>query len=235
MTTRLNYIPFLGILSLGYFIGICFPDIDQNFHNLLGHRSIVTHSILLPFIVEYFLKKKKKITKLKVIFVSGIYLGIGLHLSADLHPKGWGGFANIKLPGNNSIGGLSPIWIGINAIFGFYFAATNLRLITSEKKYLLSYLSIAIIFALLVISGEPYNNGEILITFLILLFVTYFYSKKKGSNLMDFKKNLNIQSQGKKVTKKKLKGGFWSYLLGSLIIIPLILIVVLFLISLLIS
>ena len=125
---ELNYFAFIGVLSFAYFIGLFFPDIDQGFQGLLGHRSIITHSILLPYLLlYYFIKKKSNPNVLIKIFIIGIFLGIGLHLSADLHPKSFKGYALIKLPGNIDVGGLSPIWIAVNAAAGLYFAGLLLN------------------------------------------------------------------------------------------------------------
>ena len=102
MNRELNYFPFIAVLSLGYFVGLFFPDTDQSFQLLLGHRSIITHSILLPYLLYLYFNKKNNLTPLKTILIVGIYLGIGLHLSADLHPKAFRGYALIKENYSNS-------------------------------------------------------------------------------------------------------------------------------------
>ena len=133
MNKELNYFAFIIVLSFGYFIGLFFPDTDQGMQGLLGHRSIITHSILLPYLLYSYFKKNNNLTPLKTIFIVGIYLGIGLHLSADLHPKAFRGFALIKLPFNIDIGGLSPIWIGFNALISLYFAGSCLNNLTKQN------------------------------------------------------------------------------------------------------
>ena len=54
MTQKINYFIFLVLLFIGFLTGLNFPDIDQGYKIALGHRSIITHSILLPYILYYF-------------------------------------------------------------------------------------------------------------------------------------------------------------------------------------
>ena len=176
---ELNYFAFIGVLSFAYFIGLFFPDIDQGFQGLLGHRSIITHSILLPYLLlYYFIKKKSNPNVLIKIFIIGIFLGIGLHLSADLHPKSFKGYALIKLPGNIDVGGLSPIWIAVNAAAGLYFAGLLLNKTTHKKLFWISYLVIASLVGMIYAAEERYNGEAIALTFIILLFATFFISRK---------------------------------------------------------
>ena len=181
MQKEINYFYFLVFLISSFFIGLAFPDVDQMFQSLLGHRSILTHSILLPYLLYIYLEKKEP--RVKTILI-GLLLGIGLHLSADLHPKSWIGFALIKLPFNISIGGLSPIWIGINAIAALYAAAYFLNLLTNRKLFWISYLVIALVVGITYADAERYNEVSIAITFIVLLFSTFFVAKIKS------KKNL---------------------------------------------
>ena len=143
-----NYFVFLGVYFLS-FLTLNIPDIDQAFLGLLGHRSIITHSILFPYLLyHFFIKKKDKPNDYLIFFVIGFYISIAIHLSADLHPKGWRGTANIKLPGNNSIGeGLSIIWMSLNVIVGTYFSSRLLINISNTKKYLIPYVIVAALIA----------------------------------------------------------------------------------------
>jgi len=203
MNKELNYFAFIVVLSFGYFIGLFFPDIDQGMQGLLGHRSIITHSILLPYLLYSYFKKKNNLTPLKTIFIVGIYLGIGLHLSADLHPKAFRGFALIKLPFNIDIGELSPIWIGINAGVALFLASTFLNQLTNKKLFWITYLLIALFVGLTYADEEPYNNDAIIGTFIFLLFVTFIYTKIKYRKLTFKEEAKNL----KKPEKKKKKNG----------------------------
>ena len=209
MQKEINYFYFLPVLILSFLLGLAFPDVDQMFQSLLGHRSILTHSILLPYLLYIYLEKKEP--RVKTILI-GLLLGIGLHLSADLHPKSWIGFALIKLPFNISIGGLSPIWIGINAIAALYAAAYFLNLLTNRKLFWISYLVIALVVGITYADAERYNEGSIAITFIVLLFSTFFVAKiKSKKNLIQ--DNQKIEKVKKKPPKKK-KSRFWVYAIG---------------------
>ena len=143
---KINYFRFIGALLAGIIIPhiLNIPDIDQNILSPLGHRSIITHSILFPYLMHYFLINKKDNPNPDfIIFIIGFYLSVAMHLSADLYPKGWRGTAFIKLPGNSSIGeGPSIIWMFLNVLVATYFSAILLKRIANIKKYWITYLII---------------------------------------------------------------------------------------------
>ena len=83
-------------LVVGFAVGNRFPDVDQK-TGLLTHRSIVTHGPLLPFIVVA-VASVVRTNPLRWVAL-GLVVGIAVHLSFDLFPKGWSGFALISVPG----------------------------------------------------------------------------------------------------------------------------------------
>ncbi|CCN33407.1 membrane hypothetical protein [Vibrio nigripulchritudo SO65] len=101
-------------LWISIYIGISIPDLDLKLMGILHHRSIVTHSLLLPLLI---LAVRTSITK---ALVSGIAIGISIHLAADaLSPMR--GFALIYLPEpfKISIGSWqSQLWLGVNSLVG---------------------------------------------------------------------------------------------------------------------
>ena len=87
--------------------GTTWPDADMALG--LGHRSGVTHSLLVPAVLAFRPRWWP--------VAAGLALGIGLHLSADCFPNGMRGFATVKWPGMGSIGaGWSYLWLGVNAV-----------------------------------------------------------------------------------------------------------------------
>ena len=200
---KTNYFIFLGVYFLG-FLTLNIPDIDHAFPGLLGHRSIITHSILFPYLLyHFFIKKKDKPNDYLIFFVIGFYISIAIHLSADLHPKGWRGTANIKLPGNNSIGeGLSIIWMFLNVMVGTYFSSRLLINISNTKKYLIPYVIIAALIAGIYTAKDGGDEGAKFITFLIIFLITFFVAKKRGGGKgIELTKTLTKKKEKK--TKKK--------------------------------
>ena len=189
---QINYFGFFAILLAGFFVTIDFPDLDHHFESLLGHRSIIFHSTLLPYLMYYFLIKKKDNTnKYVIIFIIGAFVGIGLHLSTDnniffiLYIGNWSIPGGIKLPGNNDIGVvLSTIWIALNAITALYFSGLLLNKIAGTKKYWITYLVICLILGLIYciydrksVFFEIYliNVLQKFLTFIFYLFATFYY------------------------------------------------------------
>lgn len=94
-------------LLLALVAGLTLPDIDQPLP--LDHRSAVTHSALPALLVT--------VRRWAWPVASGLALGIGLHLAADLFPDAMIGFATVKAPFAGSIGAdLSYAWLAANAL-----------------------------------------------------------------------------------------------------------------------
>lgn len=105
----------LLFVVIGYFLGINFPDIDQKI-KFIGHRSFITHSPIVTFILFYFVGKKNVDFH---YFLQGFSFAIGIHLLFDLFPKAWFGNALIK-----PMGGIffSKLYIFTSIIISFVFA-----------------------------------------------------------------------------------------------------------------
>ena len=83
------------IFLLVAFVTVSIPDWDQHIDILL-HRSAITHSLLIPFLIDRLSSKYSD--KKYPIIISAIYFAFLVHLSADLFPKSWRGFALISFP-----------------------------------------------------------------------------------------------------------------------------------------
>ncbi|WEM44745.1 hypothetical protein PTW35_26180 (plasmid) [Photobacterium sp. DA100] len=118
----------LVIFALFLYLGLFWPDMDKQLMSLLHHRSMITHSPLLPVLVLVLLRSKYA----KPI-AAGLSAGISIHLAADaLSPMG--GFSQIYLPApfKASIGATeSLLWLGLNAVAGYFLA---LRLLRAHSK-----------------------------------------------------------------------------------------------------
>ena len=74
MTQKINIFLFLGLLFIGFLTGLNFPDTDQGYKITLGHRSIITHSILLPYVLYYFFIKKRALyNKYFTLIIAGFF------------------------------------------------------------------------------------------------------------------------------------------------------------------
>lgn len=128
------------MLVFGY-LGLGFPDIDREFLSILHHRSILTHSILLPAIVLLG-------TSAPVRFgACGFTLGIAIHLSADVmsSPTGFG-MIWLPWPAKFTLGALSPVWMAANAIVGLIWVQI-LLLKVEQRSPLTLYVVMAVVLA----------------------------------------------------------------------------------------
>jgi hypothetical protein len=112
--------PLIAALAtlLAFVVGLTLPDVDMALW--LGHRSAVTHSVLLPGVL---LARRRWWPG-----ACGFGGGLGLHLAAEFFPNRMIGFATVKLP---LVGALSAAgsywWLGVNALACLGLAAWVLR------------------------------------------------------------------------------------------------------------
>ena len=172
---QLNILLFSIIYFFSFFLGYYLIDLDLNFQNLLGHRSIITHSILIPWLIYFY--SKDKTSKYFFTIIMGLFISCSVHLINDLIPKGWSGYAFIKLPGNISLGFLSIPWIFLNALVAMYLGQKILFNYFSKTKYKVLIIIITIITSFLFALND--RNDEMLkfILFLIVFFSFYFYQR----------------------------------------------------------
>lgn len=106
------------ILALAF---LPMPDIDLLAIRLLHHRSILTHSLLVPFLLWWFMPS------LGPAAAAGAFLGVAVHLSADvLSPSRGYGLVWWPEPFQTSLGRWSRLWLLLNAIGGAWMAAAVL-------------------------------------------------------------------------------------------------------------
>ena len=116
----MKYLFAFVLLGVGLAVGNWFPDIDQD-TGLLLHRSIVTHGPLVPLIVVAIAATPRTI--LLRWFALGLVVGFAVHLSFDLFPKGWSGFALINIPVYGwTAPWFSATWIAISTVLCTYLA-----------------------------------------------------------------------------------------------------------------
>ena len=126
---------YLVVLYVSLLAGLEFPDFDLYLLVFLGHRSILTHGIIVPFFLYKFLTKEgyskisnkifgrffsnKDFSKEILDYAYIVFLiGIAIHLCADLFPKAWMGFALIVFPPWIPMGApFSIVWMLLNMFF----------------------------------------------------------------------------------------------------------------------
>ena len=127
---------------VGLHCGIVMPDIDQRI-NLLLHRSIITHSLLIPLIL---LLLALRIGLGLYAFAMGVSIGFAVHHAFDLFPKGWMGTALISIPFYDYTPWLfSWIWIAFTTLACAYLAARLAQGQLDRIWYLLGFIYIFIL------------------------------------------------------------------------------------------
>ena len=108
-----------GVVVGGIILGISLPDVDQNL-SFLDHRSALTHSILIPYLLRGHIRR----LPLGQYLYAGVMAGLAIHMASDLFPKDWVGYALIAVP---IIGRMDPIfsilWLSANVAFALGAAA----------------------------------------------------------------------------------------------------------------
>lgn len=110
----------IGALAflLGISLGAGLPDLDLRI--LHTHRSIITHG--LPVFVLWWVARVADRRDMR-LFVIGFAIASAIHLSFDLFPRAWMGYALINIP---LIGNTHPVfswvWIAVCIVVSFYVA-----------------------------------------------------------------------------------------------------------------
>jgi hypothetical protein len=132
--------------AAGIGIGLWLPDVDLVALPILHHRSILTHSIFIPFLISKFFTNRFSLSA-----VAGLYGGIAIHLSADiLSPMVGFGMIWLPSPIKLSLGPFSIVWIAGNALAG---AILALKLAPDQKK------TVYTLVALVALSYAIFNEG----------------------------------------------------------------------------
>lgn len=162
---------YLVILYISLLAGLEFPDFDLHLLFFLGHRSILTHGIIIPFFLYTFLNNErysnisnrifgkffsnKNVSKeiLDYAYV-GFLIGIAIHLCADLFPKAWIGFALIVFPPWIPMGApFSIVWMFLNMFLALKIAFKKIKQkdleTKSKNRIFLSVLLIGVIYSII--------------------------------------------------------------------------------------
>jgi hypothetical protein len=187
---------YLVILYISLLAGLEFPDFDLHLLFFLGHRSILTHGIIIPFFLYTFLNNErysnipnrifgkffsnKNVSKeiLDYVYV-GFLIGIAIHLCADLFPKAWIGFALIVFPPWIPMGApFSIVWMLLNMFLALKIAFKKIKQKDLETKLknriFLSVLLIGVIYSII----DTMFISKIIL--MIISFPIIWYYSNKG-------------------------------------------------------
>lgn len=146
-----TYLPILVFISILAMLFIFLPDIDLEIP-LLHHRSMVTHSVLIP----YLLMRYKKF-KIPDVVILALLLGFAIHMSADLTPKSWKGYALIYVPiiKISLFGALgSYLWLAANVVACFYLFKKIMNEEYNAITNKILYIMVFVISLIYVLGGE---------------------------------------------------------------------------------
>ncbi|NJL32525.1 MAG: hypothetical protein HC893_00050 [Chloroflexaceae bacterium] len=105
-------------LAIGLWLGLSLADFDQVLF-FLRHRSAITHSALIPALALLFASRQNWLR----MGLIGAFIGMAVHLSFDLFPLSWSGYALINVPLFGYLDAtLSMLWISLNITICFYLA-----------------------------------------------------------------------------------------------------------------
>ena len=167
---------------------VTIPDWDLIFQGILLHRSILFHSILIPFLIDYFHNKYS--SKKYPVIIAAIYFSFTVHLSADLFPKSWQGFALISIPFIGWIGILSPVWIFGNILAGSYFCLKTIKQNNLSFYPYHFYLTALIFIILYFLKGESFLMIPVTILSIDYFGKKYLFSyfrNRSGKQINDIK------------------------------------------------
>lgn len=133
-----------AMLVFGLGIGATFPDMDRQIP-MLVHRSIVTHGLILPILLFVWIRLRPQLQGVRTFSV-GLCATVATHLSFDLFPGAWQGFALIHIPGYGRMSAeFSWGWIMISMVGCAYLAAfymlSSLEIVVSIGGIILTILA----------------------------------------------------------------------------------------------
>lgn len=189
----------LVLIIAFYYIGLRFPDIDFKIKGL-RHRSIVTHSFLLPLVLFIFHKTEMltliwmKTYDITGSVITGLCFGMTVHFLYDLFPKRFVGSALIQLPVGNSYKNkyaLSPV----NTVMLFILSSLMQTFIS--LYYLSEFNEIIVLVictAMTLFFKRKSENGFYLVIFLFvgIIFVSFYFREYFIIYVNDFMKVRHI-------------------------------------------
>ncbi len=155
--------------------GLFFPDVDQFLLPVLGHRSMVTHSVLLPVLALALApvvlarlpgrwrpgpEARAAAERGAAWLAAWFLLGVAVHLMADVAPLGCRGYALAKLPAFPLVSrpsslpcAASLLWYAANALLALLLCEWLLRR-EGEAVTAARYVASGVVLAVYVLAHE---------------------------------------------------------------------------------
>ena len=172
----MRYVIGLVALLVGIVVGDWFPDVDQK-TSLLLHRSIVTHGPLVPLIVFAAASATRSIPLRW--FAMGLTLGVAIHLSFDLFPSSWSGFALISVPSYGwTASWFSWTWVAISTVACTYLALRLVRGLLEGSLFMLSSMGA---FGYIAAGEDPFWQPVVALTVAIAISLTLVVGRLTGN------------------------------------------------------
>lgn len=178
------------LFLLGGLVGLSLPDLDRSLYwlrhfGLIAHRSAVTHGILLPllvFLAAHARTRKPGVAADRALplrsLAMGLCLAVAVHLSFDLFPSAWRGYARIHVPLYGWLGAWSSkTWLFLSAVGCVHLPA---RLLRNTGETLLRCLGLALWFGLHA-AREPRAAWLVPFAFLPATFIGFVLPRPRRS------------------------------------------------------
>jgi hypothetical protein len=175
-----TYFAGLLLFIVGIRVGISFPDIDLRVPFLL-HRSLLTHGLLLPLLLFFFIQKHSH--HALRWFAMGAYGALAIHLCFDLFPRSMRGFALISIPMYGRASALfSWLWIGLSCVVCLYLMALLIKYVF---ELFVSLIGLALTFVST--SAGERSVGLSLLALLLAICVAFALPSPAGMMLRQMK------------------------------------------------
>jgi len=168
-------------LAAGLAVGVTLADVDTVF-KFLVHRSLITHSFLLPLGAFFTYRAMRDQRDWVRILVAGLCLGMAIHLSFDVFPVGWRGAALVHVPFYGRTGAVfSVVWMGLSMVVCFYIA---LHMMNNAVDVSVSAAALLVVFGFA--SGSERFLWQSFVVLVLTLVVALILPESRSAVLRDW-------------------------------------------------
>ena len=153
------------LLVFGCAVGLKLPDFDHSFRwlPLIDHRSLLTHSLLVPLLVLYAVRRqlgREDGTPARLMLM-GMGLGLAVHLAFDLFAGRWSGYALLHVPFYGRLGGGASRFLLLAGVLGGLYLSC--RLLRSTGDLAVALLSLTVLYGVSA-AAQPHLSFYALVT-----------------------------------------------------------------------